>query len=77
VPPAHMTDAREIRRLMGALRDVKELIEIGAYQSGTDPLVDRARQLAPAIEAFLQQPLGESTPPAESWEWLQRIARSA
>jgi flagellum-specific ATP synthase len=72
-----MTDAREIRRLMGALRDVKELIEIGAYQSGTDPLVDRARQLAPAIEAFLQQPLGESTPAAESWDWLQRIARTA
>ena len=42
-----MADARELRRLMGALRDVKELIEIGAYQSGTDPLVDRARQLAP------------------------------
>ena len=28
---------------MGALRDVKELIEIGAYQAGSDPLVDRAR----------------------------------
>ena len=41
------------------------------------PLVDRARELAPAIESFLQQPLGESTPPAESWDWLQRIARSA
>jgi flagellum-specific ATP synthase len=71
-----MADAREVRRLMGALRDVKELIEIGAYQSGTDPLVDRARELAPSIEAFLQQPLGESTPAVEAWEWLQRIARA-
>ena len=60
VPPALMADAREIRRLMGALRDVKELIEIGAYQAGSDPLVDRARALAPPIEAFLQQPMGES-----------------
>jgi flagellum-specific ATP synthase len=51
VPPQQMADAREVRRLMGALRDVKELIEIGAYQTGSDPLVDRARQLAPAIEA--------------------------
>ena len=76
VPPHQMADAREVRRLMGALRDVKELIEIGAYQSGTDPLVDRARELAPAIEAFLQQPLGESTPAVEAWEWLQRIARA-
>ena len=43
VPPQQMADAREVRRLMGALRDVKELIEIGAYQPGSDPLVDRAR----------------------------------
>ncbi|MGY1639871.1 FliI/YscN family ATPase [Geodermatophilus sp. SYSU D00703] len=77
VPPAQMADAREVRRLMGALRDVKELIEIGAYQAGTDPLVDRARQLAPAIESFLQQPTGELTPAAESWAWLNRIVRSA
>jgi len=77
VPPQQMADAREVRRLMGALRDVKELIEIGAYQTGSDPLVDRARQLAPAIEAFLQQPMGESTPPEESWGWLQRIVRGA
>ena len=72
-----MADAREARRLLGALRDVKELVEIGAYQAGSDPLVDRARQLAPAIESFLQQPMGESTAPDESWSWLQRIVRGA
>ncbi|HEX2072738.1 MAG TPA: FliI/YscN family ATPase [Geodermatophilus sp.] len=77
VPPAQMADAREVRRLMGALRDVRELIEIGAYQTGSDPLVDRARRLAPAIESFLQQPTGELTPPAEAWAWLGRIVRSA
>ena len=77
VPAARMTDAREIRRLLGALRDVRELIEIGAYQPGSDPLVDRARQLAPQIDAFLQQPLGESTDAAEAWSWLQRIVRGA
>jgi flagellum-specific ATP synthase len=73
VPPAQMADAREARRLMGALRDVKELIEIGAYQAGSDATVDRARRLAPAIDAFLQQPVGDSTPPAEAWAWLNNI----
>ncbi|NEK57829.1 FliI/YscN family ATPase [Geodermatophilus sabuli] len=77
VPAPQMADAREVRRLLGALRDVKELIEIGAYQAGSDPLVDRARQLAPAIEAFLQQPTGELTDAPEAWEWLNRIIRSA
>jgi len=41
-----------------------------------DALVDRARELAPSIEAFLQQPMGESTPAVEAWGWLQRIVRS-
>jgi flagellum-specific ATP synthase len=76
VPPSQMADAREVRRLMGALRDVKELIEIGAYQAGSDPMVDRARALAPQIEAFLQQPVEDSTPAPEAWAWLQRIVRS-
>jgi flagellum-specific ATP synthase len=73
VPPDRMADAREVRRLMGALRDVRELIEIGAYQPGSDPTVDRARQLAPAIDAFLQQPVAELTPPEESWSMLRRL----
>ena len=47
VPPQQMADAREVRRLMAALRDVKELVEIGAYQPGSDPLVDRARAARP------------------------------
>ncbi|MCV2489494.1 FliI/YscN family ATPase [Geodermatophilus sp. YIM 151500] len=77
VPPQQMADARELRRLMGALRDVRELIEIGAYQPGSDPLVDRARAVVPAIDAFLRQPVEESTPPPEAWAWLQRIVRGA
>ena len=77
VPAAQMADAREVRRLMGALRDVRELIEIGAYQAGTDPQVDRARQLEPAIQAFLQQPIGDLTHPAESWARLHHVVTSA
>ncbi|MPQ99498.1 FliI/YscN family ATPase [Modestobacter sp. I12A-02628] len=71
--PAQMADAREVRRLMGALRDVRELIEIGAYQEGADPVVDRARQLSPAIDAFLQQGTGDLTHPMESWARLHHV----
>ena len=68
IPPEHMADARETRRLMGALRDVKELIEIGAYQTGSDPLVDRARQLGPLIEGFLRQPTSDKSSPDQAWQ---------
>jgi flagellum-specific ATP synthase len=76
VPAAQMTDAREARRLMGALRDVKELIEIGAYQAGSDPLVDRARALSPALDAFLRQSMEDTTSTAEAWDRLHRIVTS-
>lgn len=73
VPAPQMTDAREARRMLGALRDVRELIEIGAYQTGSDPLVDRARRLGPDIDAFLRQSVEDHTTPAESWARLHAI----
>jgi flagellum-specific ATP synthase len=71
--PARMADAREARRLLGALREVKELVEIGAYQPGSDPLVDRARLLSPALDAFLRQPLEDTTSPEDAWSMLHRL----
>src|SRR3712207_5732876 len=76
VPPPQLTDAREIRRLMAALRDVRELIEIGAYQTGSDPLVDRARRLVPAIDAFLRQATDDLTSPGEAFARLHEIGRA-
>jgi flagellum-specific ATP synthase len=76
-PPLHMTDSREARRLLAALRDVRELVEIGAYQPGTDPLVDRARHLQPALDAFLRQPKGEVSGAEESWARLAQIVRTS
>ena len=72
-----MADAREARRLLGSLRDVKELIEIGAYQAGSDPLVDRARALSPALDAFLRQSMDDTTSTAEAWDRLHGIVTSS
>ncbi|MGY1747460.1 FliI/YscN family ATPase [Blastococcus sp. SYSU D00695] len=77
VPPAQMADAREARRLLGALRDVKELIEIGAYQTGSDPLVDRARALSPALDAFLRQSMEDTTGTAEAWDRLHGLVTAS
>ncbi len=47
--------AQEVRALLAAWHDKRDLIAIGAYEAGTDPLVDRALELKPAIDAFLRQ----------------------
>jgi flagellum-specific ATP synthase len=63
----------DMRRLMAAYRDAKDLIEIGAYVAGTNPLVDRAVELREAMDGFLRQDVDDVTPAQEAWDWLARI----
>lgn len=58
--------ANELRRLMAAYRDAKDLIEIGAYVKGTNPVVDRAVQLKAAIDHFLRQDAATVAPISQS-----------
>ena len=39
---------------------VRDLIVVGAYQAGSDPQMERAVQLYPHLEKFLQQKITES-----------------
>ncbi|MGD0808175.1 MAG: FliI/YscN family ATPase [Acidimicrobiales bacterium] len=61
-----IAQATELRRLMAAYRDAKDLIEIGAYVKGSNPLVDRSVQLRAAIDHFLRQDVGSIAPISES-----------
>jgi flagellum-specific ATP synthase len=65
--------ARETRRLMDARRDVKELVEIGAYVQGTNPDADRAIALWPAVEGFLRQDLHDLSTADDSWAALDAL----
>jgi flagellum-specific ATP synthase len=59
--PTHRDDATTLRRLLAAHRDVRELVEIGAYASGSEPDADRALALLPDIWGFLRQKVDEPT----------------
>jgi flagellum-specific ATP synthase len=65
--------AQAMRRLLAAHRDAKELIEVGAYVSGSDPEVDAARALWPQITAFLQQGRDERSAAADAWGGLVAV----
>jgi flagellum-specific ATP synthase len=64
--PEQIAQATELRRLMAAYRDAKDLIEIGAYVKGTNALVDRAVQLRPATDHFLRQDVNTIAPISQS-----------
>jgi len=58
-PPEVLAAGAEIRKLLAAWRDARDLIEIDAYVPGTNPVVDRAVALRPAIDSFLRQSSSE------------------
>jgi len=53
--PEHMEKAKALRRLLAAYSHSEDLIRIGAYQKGADPVLDKATEVLPALHAFLQQ----------------------
>jgi flagellum-specific ATP synthase len=53
--------AGEVRRMLSAWRDAKDLIEIDAYVPGTNPTVDKAIAFKPAIDAYTRQSMAEQS----------------
>jgi flagellum-specific ATP synthase len=75
--PEQRAAATQMRRLLAAYREAKDLIEIGAYVAGTNPLVDRAVELREAMDGFLRQEVHEVTPASDAWARLQQIVGGA
>ncbi|HYV15169.1 MAG TPA: FliI/YscN family ATPase [Conexibacter sp.] len=74
VSPQVRDAGQAVRRLLAAYREKEDLIAIGAYQRGTDPVVDAAIDLRPRIERFLRQPVDERSSAAEADAALLDIA---
>jgi flagellum-specific ATP synthase len=75
--PAQRGDAARLRALLAAHRDAKDLVEIGAYAAGSNPLVDRALALRPHLDAFLRQATDDVTPLELTWSRLAELAAHA
>lgn len=67
LPEAHTPEQEALRlaarRELAAYAEMEELIRLGAYKSGANPVVDRAIRLAPAIEQLITQPKRHAAQP--------------
>ena len=65
VPGCHSPDERALtiraRRILATYGDMEDMIRLGAYRAGSDPAVDEAIAVMPALESFLRQAKGERT----------------
>jgi len=62
--------SRQLRRLMAAYAAAEDLIRVGAYQKGLDPVLDQAVAALPAINGYLQQEVEDITPLNKALEAL-------
>ena len=69
----HLARVNGLRKLMAAHAASEDLVRIGAYQKGGDPVLDRALAVMPAIQRFLEQGPAESVHLRENIEKLMAI----
>jgi flagellum-specific ATP synthase len=69
VSETHLAKANAMRLMMAAHHRSEDLIRIGAYQKGTDPVLDNAIENLPAIHGFLRQK------PNEFWTYDEAVQR--
>jgi len=62
----HFDLARRFRAVYSCYQKSRDLIQVGAYMSGSDPAVDEAIRLQPSMVQFLQQTMFEAAPMEQS-----------
>jgi len=74
VEPEVRAAGQRLLAALAAYREKEDLIAIGAYQRGTDPLVDSAIALRSRIDAFLRQAVDEPSTVEEADAQLLSLA---
>lgn len=74
VSEEHLVASRRIKQVYSNYQQNKDLINIGAYNKGSDPRIDLAITAEPAIKAFLQQGMQQVLPYDESLEATVKLA---
>lgn len=67
---------RGARALLAAHERARDLISMGAYQSGHDVVLDKAVKVLPELQKFLQQAPDEYVSRSDAMSWLDRIIRA-
>jgi len=75
VENTHDEAASVVKRLTAAYRQTQDMIEIGAYQSGSNALVDQAIQLRQPILDYVQQSADQSVSFQDAVQQLEKLHR--
>lgn len=73
VDPAQQRKAQHFKQLLSRYQRNRDLISVGAYAPGHDPQLDRAVNLYPQLERFLQQRIDERAGVEETLKTLNTL----
>jgi vacuolar-type H+-ATPase subunit B/Vma2 len=73
-PPAQQEAARKLRAALAAYRDAEDLIQLGAYVSGSNPALDASIRMRPELIDFLRQHHQEKSPLEETLSRLETLS---
>lgn len=73
IEPVHYKKVQNFKQLLSSYQRNRDLVSVGAYAAGSDPLLDRAIRLYPQMEAYLQQAIYESSGYQEASDRLDAI----
>ena len=71
--PEHQQLSRRLKKLTASFQRSRDLINVGAYAAGSDPVLDEAIAKYTNIEAFLQQDISEKASLEESLGQLSSL----
>ncbi len=75
VDDQHMEASRTVVRAMATWSEIEDLVNIGAYAPGTNPVFDAVIQTRPAVETFLRQRIDQHVTLAEARQALLLLAQ--
>lgn len=73
VPPEHFNQSMRVREMMAVYKEAEDLINIGAYKTGTNAKVDQAIRLSEPIARLLKQPVEESSSFEEASQLMMEL----
>ena len=76
-PPPQQEAARKLRETLASYQQSEDLINLGAYTSGSNPQLDAAIRLRPALLEFLRQTPDVAAPAEQTLEQLLLLAQQA
>ncbi len=76
VSPEHLKKVQSMLEILATYRESEDLINIGAYQAGSNPAIDKAIRSIDSVRGFLRQDINEHTSFEKTLEELGSLYNS-